>query len=294
MIHSDSERSLTSLVVAARDRIWSVTQARPVLAVVLGSGLGVFADYLEDAIEFPFSSFADWPAPTALGHSGKIIFGLLHGRPVIAQVGRYHLYEGHSLDLVTTPVQLYRELGVERVILSNAAGGLNPKFRLGNLMVLTDVIDFMNRGIVPSASLEARQLRESVDAQSPIMANRSIRCETSQICDESINNELQVLARRLNIDLQTGVYVGMSGPSYETRAEYRFLRRIGGDVVGMSTIPELYACRRLGIPATAVSVVTNISSPDVRVINDADEVIQVASRSARAFADLVSAFVGLH
>lgn len=225
----------------ATEELQKLPLSRPEVLVVLGSGLGALAGDVEGAVEIPFADIPGLPSAGVPGHAGRFVAGRVEGTPVIVQAGRYHLYEGHAPDLVAAPVRLAHRLGVGTVILTNAAGGINPFLGPGSLMLIRDHVNLMWRSPLEGSRLEGEQ-------RLPDM---------SQPYSAELRRRFVVAALDLGITLMEGTYVGVTGPSYETAAEVRMLRRLGGDVVGMSTIPEVLVARALGMQVAALSVVTN-------------------------------------
>src|SRR4051794_24114182 len=218
---------------------------RATIAVVLGSGLGDFATELTDAIELSYSDIPGWPRSTAVGHAGKFIFGHLDGTPVIALAGRAHLYEGYSPGRVVYAMRILKLLGVQQVILTNAAGGINLQYGQGALVLISDHINL--QGVNPLTGAN----EDDFGPRFPDMS------EAYSAEDRSIAKQV---AAELGIELAEGVYAAMLGPSYETPAEIRFLRTIGADLVGMSTVPEVIAANHMGIRCLGISCVTNMAA----------------------------------
>ncbi len=235
---SDQSARLAALVAAVRAR----TNLVPRVAMVLGSGLGDLADALEQPVAIPFDELPGWPAATAPGHAGRLLLGTIDGVPVAALQGRFHLYEGNAPGLVVQPVLLFRQLGAEVVVLTNAAGGANPLFGPGTLMAITDHINLTGRS--PLMGTNADELGERfpdlTDAWSPRLRAR-----------------LHAAALEEGVALEDGVYAGFIGPNYETPAEVRMARVLGADAVGMSTVLEAVAARWVGLEVCGVSLVTN-------------------------------------
>ncbi len=214
----------------------------PRVGVVLGSGLGAFADEVENPITLPYRQLPDWPASTAVGHAGKLVFGYVGGVPVAVMAGRVHLYEGYSASQVVHGVRELGRLGIEALILTNAAGGIRPEFGTGTLVAISDHINL--QGANPLTGPNDDQLGPRFPDMTEAYARRY-----REIARE--------VAARLGIRLEEGVYAALAGPSYETPAEIRYLRAIGADLVGMSTVPEVIAANHMGIRCLGISTVTN-------------------------------------
>ncbi len=229
---------IAALIAAVRHR----TDLVPEVAIVLGSGLGGLADDLEDAVTIPFADLPGWPAATAPGHLGRLLLGRLAGRPVVMLQGRFHLYEGNDPGLVIQPVLLFHALGARIVVLTNAAGGLDPSFGPGTPMIMRDHINLTGRSplLGPNADGLGPRFPDMTDAWSPWLRAR-----------------LHAAATAEGVDVREGVYIGLTGPTYETPAEVRMLAALGGDAVGMSTVLECIAARWVGLEVCGVSLVTN-------------------------------------
>ena len=219
---------------------------RPVAGIVLGSGLSNLAASVNCEASFENSCIPHLPTATALGHQGRFLCGQLAGVPVIVQQGRLHAYEGHSFEDVTFPVRVMQALGIEVLVLTNAAGAVNPDYECGDIMLLEDHINLMWGN--PLTGVHDDRL----GARFPDM---------SQPYDAKLLEQAEQIGRSLTTRIQRGVYVAMSGPSYETSAEYRMIQRLGGDVVGMSTVPEVLVARQAGLRVLAMSVVSNVFRP---------------------------------
>jgi len=218
---------------------------RPRVGLVLGSGLGGFAAELEQRVEIPYAEIPHWPVSTAEGHAGRLIFGRLEGVNLAVMAGRVHLYEGYRADQVVFGVRVLGRLGVRTLVLTNAAGGINPAFSRGGLVLISDHINL--QGANPLAGPND----ETLGPRFPDMTE-AYSAELRRIAHEA--------ARELGIVLQEGVYAAVLGPSYETPAEIRFLRGIGADLVGMSTVPEVIAANHMGLRVLAISCVTNMAA----------------------------------
>jgi len=236
---------------------------KPRIGLILGSGLGVLADEIEDPVKIPYNEIPDFPVSTVEGHAGQLVFGTLSGVEVVAMQGRFHFYEGYSFDKVTFPVRVMKELGIEILIVTNAAGGVNQSFEAGDLMLISDHIN--NMGSNPLIGTNDARL----GARFPDMS-------------EAYSKELRVLAKtvasRINVKVKEGVYVGNTGPVYETPAEVRMIRVLGGDAVGMSTVPEVIVARHSGIKVLGISCISNMASGILDQPLTHDEVIETTER----------------
>lgn len=235
---AEQPQRLKALVGAVRRRTALVPRA----GIVLGSGLGSLADDLEDAVAIPFAEMPGWPVATAPGHAGRLLLGHLAGVPVVMLQGRFHLYEGNDPGLVVQPVLLFRQLGAELVVLTNAAGGVNPDFGPGTLMVFSDHLNLTGR--TPLLGPNADELGPRFTDLTDVWAPR-------------LRAGLHAAGDAEGVPLAEGVYAGLLGPSYETPAEVRMLRALGADAVGMSTVLEAIAARWVGLEVCGVSLVTN-------------------------------------
>lgn len=231
----------------AADRILRQTRHRPTLGLILGSGLGSLADAVESPTVVDYADIPHFPLSTVPGHSGRLVIGQLAGAPVCVMQGRFHYYEGYSLQQTTLPVRVMQRMGVRTLILTNAAGGLNPAFAVGDLMLVEDHINFM--GMAGNNPLRGPNL----DAFGPRFpaANRTYSKHLRDLA-------LEVAARR-GLTLQRGVYIMLAGPNFETPAEIRMLRILGGDAVGMSTVPEALVAHHAGMDVLAISTITNLT-----------------------------------
>lgn len=238
------------------------------VAIILGSGLGGLADQMQIEAALEYQQLPHFPHSTALAHRGRLVCGRLADTPVVTMQGRCHLYEGYDFDKVAFPVRLMRALGASYLIVSNASGGVNPAHRTGELMVLADHINLMWGG--PALGSVSNLGRRGREMSSPY--------------DASLIDLARETARRNQVVLHQGTYVAVTGPSYETRAEYRMFRHFGGDAVGMSTVPEAMTARQLGMRVLGLSVLTNVAKPDAPSVVDAEDVVQVAGQAA---ADLI-------
>ena len=249
----------------------------PDLAIVLGSGLGALADCAEAraGLSIPFTDLPGFPAPTVAGHGGRVVFCEFEGRNVVLQAGRFHFYEGHAMPLVVRPMRLYGRLGVRGVLLTNAAGALNPAFGVGDLMALTDHINLF--GTNPLIG--------------PNVAPGPRFPDMTAIYDPAFRSQLKACARGLGQTLHEGVYLGLTGPSYETPAEIRAFRTLGADAVGMSTVPEAIVARHEGMRVAGISCLCNMAAGILPQALTHQEVLEAGAAAAGRFESLVRAFV---
>lgn len=261
---------------AACDYIRSQTDAAPQLGLILGSGLGDFSDRLENQLVIPFSSVPHFPVSTVEGHDGAFVFGAFGGKSIVALKGRIHYYEGYSQQEITMPVRIMARLGVRTLILTNAAGGVNLDFSSGALMLISDHINYsgMNPLIGPNPA--------DFGPRFPDM---------SDVYTKSLREQLKPLAAQAGIGLKEGVYVMFSGPSYETPAEVRFCRAMGGDAVGMSTVPEAIVARHCGLQVMGVSCITNMAAGVLSQPLSHAEVLETTARVKGDFTRLLELMI---
>ena len=244
----------------------------PAVAIVLGSGLGDFADSLRDAVSIPYTEIPQWPASAVVGHAGKLVAGAIAGRRVAALSGRAHFYEGHSMPVVTFATRVLGLLGVRTLVLTNAAGGINLNFKPGTLMVIDDHINLMGTNPLVGAN------DDRFGPRFPDMTEAYSR-RLRQVADEA--------AAASGVSLAHGVYAALHGPSYETPAEIRYLRTIGADAVGMSTVPEAIVGRHMGMEVLGISCITNPAAGVLPQPLVHDEVMAVARRVRGEFSRLL-------
>lgn len=232
---------------AAANAVRQRTHHTPKVGIVLGSGLGTFADAVENANVIPYADIPNWPVSTVFGHSGQLHIGTLEGVPVMVMRGRTHYYEGYPMSQVTLPIRVMQLMGVEAVFLTNAAGGLNPAFKAGDLMLITDHINLI--GMTGANPLRGPN-DESLGPRFPDM---------SQIYDPALRRLALEAAQEAEFEMHQGIYICLAGPSYETPADIRFLRAMGVDAVGMSTVPEATVARHGGLRVMGISGISNVA-----------------------------------
>ncbi|HLP42625.1 MAG TPA: purine-nucleoside phosphorylase, partial [Fibrobacteria bacterium] len=250
--------------------------ADPEVGIILGTGLGSLATFLEIDADIDYASIPHFPEATAEGHAGRWIAGSLAGRKVVAMQGRFHYYEGHSLDAIAFPVRVMKALGVRSLLITNIAGGVNPGFAMGDIMAISDHINLLGTNPLIGRN------HESVGPRFPDMSEPYTR---------EFLRQLGPIAAARGIALHTGVYACMSGPCLETAAEYRMLRILGADAVGMSTVPEVIAAVHAGLKVAALSLITDVCDPDNLKPIDIPEILRVAAEAEPKLAALVTALV---
>ncbi len=248
----------------------------PKLAIILGTGLGNLVDHIEDKLFIPYSEIPNFPVSTVQGHSGNLIFGKMGGKRVMAMQGRFHYYEGYDMKTVTFPVRVFKALGVETLFVSNAAGGMNKEFKVGDVMVITDHIN-----LFPENPLRGKNYEE-LGPRFPAM---------TEPYDKKYIELADAIAAEKNIRLMHGVYVGTPGPTFETPAEYEYFRVIGGDAVGMSTVPEVIVARHTGLRVFGISVITDLGGKDITEVPSHEEVQKAAIKAQPTVEAIVKAMV---
>lgn len=245
----------------------------PEIAVILGSGLGKLADYIEESMEIPYEEIPNFPRTTVVGHEGKLIFGTLKKRRIVTMKGRFHYYEGNDMDAVVFPVRVFKRMGIDNIIVTNAAGGVNTGFTPGDLMLITDHI---------SLFCENPLRGENIDELGPRFP------DMSAIYDKELRKIALESAKKLGIDLKEGIYSYCKGPSYESPAEIKALRIMGADAVGMSTVPEAIVARHMGMRVLGISCITNMAAGVLDQPLDHAEVMETGKLAEKKFSGLVS------
>ncbi|MBT2682106.1 purine-nucleoside phosphorylase [Bacillus sp. ISL-37] len=249
---------------------------QPKIGLILGSGLGVLAEDIENPVKIPYNEIPGFPVSTVEGHAGQLVCGQLSGVEVIAMQGRFHFYEGYSMDKVTFPVRVMKELGIEKLIVTNAAGGVNESFEAGDLMIITDHINNMgtNPLIGPNDSHFGVRFPDMSEAYS-----KNLRAVAKEVADKN------------KLTIKEGVYVGNPGPVYETPAEVRMIRTMGGDAVGMSTVPEVIVAKHSGLEVLGISCISNMAAGILDQPLSHDEVIETTEKVKSSFLLLVNEIV---
>ncbi len=270
------KKKLRQTVGEACDWIRKKVDFKPSVGVVLGTGLGDIAKHVGKPISISYKDIPHFSVSTAESHAGNLVFGELKGKKTVVMEGRFHYYEGYSLDEITFPIRVMKKLGVKILILSNAAGGMNPEYTKGDLVVVTDHINFMgvNPLIGPNDAKLGPRFPDMCEPYSKHLVELAER-----------------VAKKKKLPLKKGVYIGVTGPNLETKAEYRFMRLIGADVVGMSTVPEVIVGVHAGLEILAFSIVTDVCLPDTLAPVNIEEIIRVAQQASAKLDTLIEGVV---
>ena len=258
-------------LVETSEFLRSYAGQNPKIGVVLGSGLGNFASEIEIEKEIEYSAIPNFPVSTVEGHHGKLIFGSIAGKPIIAMSVRFHFYEGYAAEEVVFPIRVLKMLGIETLFISNAAGGVNPKFKVGDLMIITDHISFATKN--------------------PLLGKNDNRLgprfpDMSEPYKKELVKKAKAIAQQHNIDIKEGVYFGVTGPTFETRAEYKMIHVLGGDAVGMSTVQEVITAVHMGMNVFAMSVITDIGLREEDNVITHEEVLEAAQKAEPLFSTI--------
>jgi purine-nucleoside phosphorylase len=244
--------------------IKNIIQDTPDFAIVLGSGLGKLKDEVQPIHILEYKDIPNFPQTTVAGHGGQLIYGILEGKKVLIMSGRFHYYEGHSIETVVFPVRIFHLIGIKNLLLSNACGGVNPEFRVADIVILKDHINMM-----PEHPLRGKNIEEL----GPRFVDMS----------EPYNKKMISIAERTasenNIRIHQGIYVALQGPTFETPAEYGMIKAIGGDMVGMSTVPEVIVARHMNMDVFCISVITDLGGPDIALAVSHEEVLNAANKA---------------
>jgi purine-nucleoside phosphorylase len=245
------------------DYLKGIIKTSPEIGIILGTGLGNLVTHLTDTLEIPYEKIPNFPVSTVEGHSGKLIFGKLGNTDVLAMQGRFHYYEGYNMKEVTFPVRVMKAIGIETLLVSNASGGVNPDFEIGDLMIITDHLN-----LFPEHPLHGKNFNE-LGTRFPDM---------SEAYSKKLIAKAKAIAARNNIKVVEGVYVGTTGPTFETPAEYKYFRIIGGDTVGMSTVPEVIVANHAGMKVFGMSIITDLGVPGKIVEVTHEEVQEIGNK----------------
>ena len=256
-----------------------ISEHTPEFAIILGSGLSKLEDEVEVISEISYKNIPNFPKSTVAGHKGKLVYGKIQGRYVLMMAGRVHYYEGYSMQEVTYPIRVFKQLGINKLILSNASGGVNPNFSIGDVMIIRDHIN-----LFPEHPLRGKNLDE-FGARFPDM---------SKPYSHTMIATLEEIAKKQGIKVQKGVYVGLQGPTFETPAEYGMVRILGGDAVGMSTVPEVIVARHQGMEVCALSVITDLGGPDISPNVSHEEVLNAANIAMPNVVKLVKGLIEIY
>lgn len=237
-------------------------ESKPKIGIILGSGIGELADEIVAEVKIPYDSIPNFPVSTVKGHHGQLIFGKLNGVQIVAMQGRFHFYEGYDMQEVTMPVRVLKLLGIDYLFVSNASGGVNSNFEVGDIMFITDHINLMPNPLIGA----------NIDDHGPRFV------DMSEAYDSRLLSLAKKIARHKGIYYQTGVYASVTGPTYETPAEYKYIQTLGADAVGMSTVPEVIVARHMGLPVFAVSVISDLGVEGKIIEISHQEVIEAVAR----------------
>lgn len=256
--------------------IKNIIQETPDFAIVLGSGLGKLQDEIQAIHILEYKDVPNFPQTTVVGHSGKLIYGMLEGKKVLLMSGRFHYYEGHSMEAVTFPVRVFHLLGIKNLILSNACGGVNPNYSVADIVMVKDHINMM-----PEHPLRGR----NIDVLGPRFV------DMSEPYNKKMISVAEQSAKDHNIKVHQGIYVALQGPTFETPAEYGMIKAMGGDMVGMSTVPEVIVAKHMNMDVFCVSVITDLGGPDIAFTVSHEEVLNAANKAMPNVITLVKGLV---
>jgi purine-nucleoside phosphorylase len=253
------------------------TNFKPEVGIILGSGLGGLVNEIKIETELNYTDIPNFPVSTVKGHGSKLIFGTLSGVKVVAMQGRFHFYEGYTIQEVGFPVRVLKFLGIEKLILSNASGGVNPKFKVGDLMILDDHINLMGTNPLIGKN------EEELGTRFPDMG---------EPYDKGMITKAKAIADTNNFTCHIGTYAAVTGPTFETRAEYRYIKIIGADCVGMSTVPENIIARHMNLPVFAISIITDLGGGDHLEVITHEEVLKVANEAEKKMTVIIKELIG--
>jgi purine-nucleoside phosphorylase len=267
---------MLNLIHKTADYIIKESNFIPEIGIILGTGLGGLVEEIDIKKSICYEDIPNFPVSTVEGHQGKLIFGELGGKNVVAMQGRFHFYEGYTMSEVVFPVRVMKFLGIKKLVVSNASGGVNPNFEIGDIMIINDHINLFptNPLIGPNINALGTRFPDMSDAYDPTLIEK-----------------IQSIAKELNIKIVNGVYAGLTGPTLETPAEYSYIRNIGADAVGMSTVPEVIAARHMKIPCLGISIITDLGVPGKIVKVTHQDVQNVASNAEKYLTKLIKKFL---
>jgi purine-nucleoside phosphorylase len=268
--------NLRARIEKSAEYIKKVSDFEPEIGIILGTGLGSLGDYIDTEAVIDYADIPEFPVSTVFGHAGRLILGRLSGKKVVAMQGRFHYYEGYTMQEITIPVRVMKLLGIKLLVASNACGGLNPSFNAGDIMIITDHINFMGSNPLMGPNLD------EFGPRFPDM---------SEVYDKGMVKILERVAASQGIKLHKGVYGAVSGPNYCTKAELRMMIRLGSDTVGMSTVPEAIVAKHCGLKVAGVSCITDMAIPDTMVAPTHEEIVKVAESVKPRFVSLIKQFV---
>jgi len=268
--------SYTDKIFQSVDFIQKQTSLVPQFGIILGTGLGALVEEIKVEKEISYSDIPNFPVSTVESHTGKLIFGELAGKNVVAMQGRFHFYEGYDMKEVTFPVRLMKKLGIQKLFISNAAGGVNLQYQVADLMIIEDHIDLTKENPLTGPNLD------DFGGRFPDM---------SEPYERKMIDEALAIAAVNDIRCHEGVYAGVSGPNLETRAEYRYIARIGGDAVGMSTIPEVIVARHMDLPVFAISAITDLCDPDNLEKAEISKILAAAFKAEKGMTKIIKELV---
>lgn len=258
------------------DYLLNITHSKARIAIVLGTGLNGLADKLEIQHRIPYSEIPNFPISTVKGHAGNLIFGSLENVNLMVMQGRFHFYEGYDMKTVTFPIRVMKAMGIDTLILSNASGGVNPQFHIGDIMIIRDHIN-----LFPEHPLRGHN-EDSLGERFPNM---------SEVYDKNLLETAANAANQINIDYHTGVYAGVQGPSFETPAEYKMYRLMGADCVGMSTVPEAIVCHHAGMKCLGFSVITNVFNENNPANDTHEDVLKAGVKAEQNLITLIQRII---
>ena len=267
---------MLNLIHKTADYIIKESNFIPEIGIILGTGLGGLVEEIDIKKSICYEDIPNFPVSTVEGHQGKLIFGELGGKNVVAMQGRFHFYEGYTMSEVVFPVRVMKFLGIKKLVVSNASGGVNPNFEIGDIMIINDHINLFPTNPLIGMNINALGTRfpDMSDAYDPILIKK-----------------IQSIAKELNIKVVNGIYAGLTGPTLETPAEYSYIRNIGADAVGMSTVPEVIAARHMKIPCFGISIITDLGVPGKIVKVTHQDVQNVASNAEKYLTKLIKKFL---